>query len=115
MTAKILKENGQVIYLLSDRALNNFKSTDSSHIKRREQFDESIKEQLGPPMTNKDLDVIHPDAVMPTFPLYEDDFEGMYDHIPTEEDVTPEYQDTYIGAEVNVPIMGDMKSGEVIC
>ena len=55
------------------------------------------------------------DVDVPTldYKLYEDDFEGVHDHIPDIDDVTPEYVDMYISAEVNLPFGGMARMGRV--
>lgn len=114
MTAKILQDNGHVIYTSSHRALNEHELNDPEHQRQRDLFDKAIRKKLGAVMTEAELAKIDPDAVTPTNPLYQDDFEGTHDHTDDIDDATPEYKDLYIGAEVKLSVQGEPKSGKVV-
>jgi hypothetical protein len=82
--------------------------------KERERIDKSIEEKLGKPRTSEDLLSIDPDAAIPEYELYQDDIEGTHEHIPDINNVTPEEQDNYVGAEVNLQIGGRFQAGRVV-
>ena len=54
-------------------------------------------------------------AVIPEHDLYSDKDDGMQDHVPNADDlvVTPDTQDNYVRAEVNLSFGGTMRSGSV--
>ena len=108
MTAKILQSNGQVIYTSSYRHLNDHEHTSPDEIGKRTLFDKLIKTKLGGPLTESKIKEIDPRAVTPTYDPTDPDYT-----IPDIDDATPEYQDTYIGAEVTLPLQGTMKQGKV--
>ena len=114
MTSKILKSNGQVVYLSTFRGLTEDEMADRDETKLREEFDAKIKDKLGTPMADDTLKELDPDATTPEFELYEDDFEGTHEITPDAEDVTPEEADNYVGAEVNLPLGGTVQAGRVI-
>ena len=113
MTSKILKENGQVIYSSTYRAITGDEMQDPKEKAQREKFDANIARRLGKPLTPKELKEIDPEAVTPEYELYEDDMEGNHQSIPDVDDVTPEELDNYVGAEVNLPFGGTMRAGRV--
>jgi hypothetical protein len=79
------------------RALTEAEMLDESEKKERELFDEEIEEKLGQATTSEDLKV-----------------EGTNQHVPDVDDVTPEDQDNYVGADVNLPCGGVlMQAGKV--
>ena len=56
------------------------------------------------------------DVVTPEYPLYEDDVDGVVETIPDADDmqeITSELGDTYIGAEVLLPVGGQQQTGIV--
>jgi hypothetical protein len=113
MTAKILKANGQVLYRSTYRALTETEIEDKAHMKLREEYDESIRVRIGRPSSSSELNELDPEAVTPEYEFYHDDLEGSQEHAPDIEDVTPEDLDVYVGAEVNLPIGGEVQSGKV--
>ena len=68
-----------------------------------EMFDAAIRKRLGEPLTPAELKEIGVDVPTPTYVPYEDDVDGTHPNVPDIEDVTPEDQDQYVGAEVNLP------------
>ena len=113
MTAKILKANGQIVYLSTYRRLTDDELQAPEEIKLRDNFDKLIHQKLGKPVTPEDLRDFGEDVPTPEYELYDDDFEGTKNNVPDIDDVMPEYQDNYVGAEVNLPIGGVQKSGKV--
>jgi len=114
MTGKILKENGQVLYRSTYRALNPEELESPEHKKLRDACDLSIAEKIGGPTMEKDLIKLDPDAVTPEYEPYQDDEEGTPKHAPDAEDlVTPEDYDNYVGAHVNLPVGDAMLYGNV--
>ena len=113
MTAKILKSNGQMVYLSMYRKLMDDKMQDRDEQKKRDEFDACIQKQLSKPLSPDAMRDLGGDVMTPEYELYEDNFEGAKDNIPDIDDVTPEDEDNYVGAEVNLPIGGMMKAGKV--
>ncbi len=60
-------------------------------------------------MTTDDLAQLDPEVLTLEYECYDDDDEGSYTCIDEEEEVTLDYNDTYVGAEVLLPIEGMMK------
>ena len=112
MSAKILQQNGHVVYRSTYRGLNDDELVSQDHRKRRDAFDDAINARLGGTFTLEEM--VQHGIETPTFDRCADDDEGTHDHVPDIDDVTPEEQDNYVGAEVNLPIGGDMRSGRVI-
>jgi len=114
MTSKILKENGQVLYRSTYRALNPEELESLEHKRLRDAFDLSIAEKIGGPTMEGELIKLDPDAVTPEYEPYQDDEEGTPKHAPDAEDlVTPEDYDNYVGAHVNLPVGDAMLYGNV--
>ena len=115
MTAKILKSNGEVLYRSTYRGLTTTELQSDNEKQKRELFDKLIYERLGGNVeADADLDAIDAEAVTPTLELYEEDVEGTTPHAPDADDeVTPEFQDNYIGAEVQLSRLGEYKTGKV--
>jgi hypothetical protein len=93
----ILKENGQVQYTSSYRAVSDDEMMNDNEKKEWELFDKVIGEKLGKPTTLEDLQSIDPDVTTPEYELCQDDIEGTHEHIPDIDNVTPEEQDNYVG------------------
>ena len=108
LCSKVLKSNGQWIYTSTYRRLSEEELRDPKKREERAEFDRAVKEKLGGPD-----EFVDPDAKTPEYQLYEDDFEGTHVGIPDIDGVTPEINDEYIGAEVNLPYDGDMVAGRV--
>ena len=66
-------------------------------------------------MLEQALQSIDPTAVTPEHDLYSYKENGMQYHVPDADDlvVTPDTQDNYVGAEVNLSFGGTMRSGSV--
>ena len=113
MTSKILKRNGEILFLSSYRKLTDDEMQDPDLKKDRDAFDEEIRKRLGRPLTQEDLKEIDVDAPTPEYELYEDDFEGTTEKVQDIDEVTPEDQDNYVGAQVNLSFGGTIRSGKV--
>ena len=111
MTSKILKDNGFWIYTSSYRALNEDELQDPKEKTLRDEYDAKIRKKLGQELTEETMKELDIDVPTPKFPVYKDEVEGTQQQVPDIDDVTPEEQDNYVGAEVNLPIGGTMKSG----
>ena len=68
----------------------------------RDKFDLGIKQKLGELMNDSSIGQADPEAVTPVHEKYGDASEGIYNTTPDIDDATPEYQDTYIGADVTI-------------
>jgi hypothetical protein len=79
---------------------------------KNNQIDETIKNNIGK-ASSSSLDELDPDVVTPEYKLYQDDFEGTHLSVPDIDDVTPEDMDNYVGAEVSLPIGGDVQIDKV--
>ena len=66
-------------------------------------------------MSEQAFHSIDPTAVTPEHDLYSDKNDRTQDHMPNTDDlvVTPNTQDNYVGAEVNLSFGGTMRSGSV--
>jgi hypothetical protein len=73
MTAKIMKENGQITYLSSHRCLTDLKYQDPLVTKQREAFTIALLEKIGGPIDPGDLAQLDPSAATPENELYKDD------------------------------------------
>jgi len=115
MCAKILKQNGQVIYTSTYRELNPHEKENTQEKEARQLFDTAIQARLGNPVNADDLTAIDPAIVTPEYDLYADDFEGTHAPVPdADNEVTPEAYDNYVGVEVNLPLEGLSKHAKVI-
>ena len=112
MTSKVLKNNGQVIYTSTYRALTEDEMANPEETKARQAFDAAVTIKLGASMSQHDLPSEGVDADTPTFELYEDD-ENPPIRLPDADEVTPEVADSYVGAQVNLPIGGTTFEGTV--
>jgi hypothetical protein len=113
MTAKILKSNGQVQYFSSHRCLTDLEYQDPDLKNQRDLFTIDLSAKLGGPVDPADLAQLDPSAVTPENELYEDDDGDVQKHVPDIDLVTPEMQDGYVGAEVNLPYQGILRAGKV--
>ena len=86
MCAKILKQNGQVIYASTYRELNSEELASVTELQSRDVFDHAIRDKLGYTTNEDALLSIDPDTVTPEFDLYGDYIEGTYHH---DDQVTP--------------------------
>lgn len=108
MTCKVLKRNGQIFYTSSYRALTEQELNDPREIAIRKAFDKDIAKQLGGPITPEDIDEIDPNATTPQYETVDESYTAF-----DIDNATPEYQDTYLGAEVTLPLQGTMQTGKV--
>ena len=112
MTAKILKANGQVVHRSTYRSLTDEEIASENEKKDRDKFEQLVNERYGTPMMatdfegSEDVEATPPD-------LYEDDSGEKNEPVPDAEDITPETGDEYVGAEVNLPRGGVLRSGKV--
>jgi hypothetical protein len=108
LTAKILKDNGQFVCRLTLRHLTQQELQCSVHTAARLSFDESIRTHLGPSATVADFPAedITPDP---------DHYDGSDLISPDAGDVevTPEYGDNLLNAEIMLPRGGVMTKGRV--
>ena len=114
MCAKILKANGEVVYRSTYSPLTEDQINDPEHKQWRNLFNESVKRRLGDPCTVEDLadDPVEEGYDAPEYDLYEDDEEN-HEHVPDEDDVTPEGNDEYVNAYVVLPHNGVETSARV--
>ena len=112
MTSKVLKGNRQVIYTSTYRALMDDEMANPEEVKARQAFDATVAKKLGAPMSKHDLPSAGVDADTPMFELYED-HENPPLWLPDADEVTPEVSDSYVGAQVNLPIGGTTFKGTV--
>ena len=118
LTAKMLKPNGQILYTSTWRPLTDEEWKSADHAKARDEYDERIKSKLGESALIKiksesGTGSADDEDETPSFPLYQDDFEGEYHHEPDIDDLTPDVNDEYLGVEVNLPLAGELKSATV--
>jgi hypothetical protein len=114
MTAKIIKMNGQIIYSSSHRGLTELEQQDREQIKEQDAFMTALHGKIdGGPVSPAELSTLDPDASTPEHELYADDDGDVHEHIPDIDEVTPEMHDGYIGAQVNLPFQGTLRSGIV--
>ena len=130
MTAKILKQNGEVLHRSTYRGLTDAELANQAHIKLREEFDEAIGHKFGADCTPEDF----PDVALEDTPHYNkfddvnvdlryqdkewlerwrkftgDEPDDMDDEDPwvvtgtDSEDTTPEIGDQYLGASILLP------------
>ena len=66
-------------------------------------------------MSEQALHSISPSAVTPEHDLYSDKDDGTQDHVHNAKDlvVTPNTQENYVGADINLSFGGTMRSGFV--
>jgi hypothetical protein len=120
MSRKILKANGQVLYRTSVRSLTPDEIQSPTEIEERLKFDISVEDKLGKSMLAADFkdDQDFSDFVTPTFEPYEDD-DVPASKMPDIDDVDNDHDvdtyDQYIGAQVRVPIGGEIRSDKVMC
>jgi hypothetical protein len=111
--SNILKANGNIEYNSTHRALTESEMQDTAEIALQETFTKSVNDKIGPPVDNEALEDIHADIPTPEHELYEDDDVSVQGAVPDIDNVTPEMQDGYIGAQVNLPHGGSYRSGTV--
>jgi hypothetical protein len=124
LTAKILKENGEIVRRNSYRHLTPDELEGETGIRERKLFDEAVEKRLGNPHTEQELEAIDKEserrsilAVTPEYEVYEDDLETMItpemDDIVGSQDYDPERYDGLIAAHVLLPKGDEFKLGKV--
>jgi hypothetical protein len=116
MPRKILKANGQVLYRTSVGSLTLDEIQSPTEIVEGLKFETSFEEKLGKSMLEADFndDPDSSDFVTPTFEPYEDyevHASKMHD---VDDDHDVDTYDQYVGAQVRVPIVGEIGSGKVM-
>ena len=109
LTAKILKANGQFVCRSTLRHLTDDELQCPVHNDLRKAFDRSIDTTLGPAATTQDFPA---EDITPDYDAFDAD---ILDFDPDQGDieVTPEYGDTYVGAEILLPQGGTLAKGRV--
>jgi len=110
MSAKILKPNGQVVHRSTLRALTPDEWDSPDEIKARSEFDEAVKLKLGEAKSEDPLDDL--DVETPSYETYQDDQEEPH-QMPDRDDVSEDYWDKYLNAEVLLPIGDRQQTGVV--
>jgi hypothetical protein len=113
ITVKILKSNGQVLYLSSHRGLTKLECQNPDEQRLMKTFMDNLHEVIGSPASLDDLNRLDPAAAMPENELYEDDDGNIQECLPDIDTIMPKMQDRYIGAKVNLPYQGISRSGKV--
>ena len=112
-TAKILKQNGQVVYRSTYRHLTPDELERPEHIALRAEFDAAITAKLGPAASRDDYapEDLTPDPSDPD----DDDDSLLGDQLSDiDETPTPEVGDNYLQAELLFPRGNEMARGKVI-
>ena len=112
MCSKILKDNGQIIYISTFRGLTQDEIDSPIEQKQREEFDKKIADKLGKSISDSDLLDLDPDAVTPVFERYMDDQQPATS-VKDVDEVTLEEADNYLSAQVRLPVGGVMRAGTV--
>jgi hypothetical protein len=108
LTAKILKSNGQFVCRSTLRHFTSDELQCRVHIDMRTSFDMSILDTLGPAAVTTDFPA---EDMTPEYDHYDTDIlDSNPDHGDIE--VTPEYGDNYVGANILLP-RGEPWSGDV--
>ena len=69
MMAKILKSNGQVLYILTYRGLTDDEHHDNAEVQKHKLFESLIKCKLGSPHSLSDLQDMDPNITTPHYEL----------------------------------------------
>jgi hypothetical protein len=113
-----LKANVQVLYRTSVRSLTPDEIQSPTEIAERLKFDISVEKKLGKSILAADFkdDPYFSDFVTPIFEPYED-YEVPASKMPDIDDADNDHDidtyDKYVGAQVRVPIGGEIRSGKV--
>jgi hypothetical protein len=108
LTAKILKSNGQTVFRLTLRHLNDEELHCPIQKDLRRAFDESITHRLGPTATDVDFPAAD---LTPEYLTYDDDHDPDPDHGDLK--VTPEIGDIYLSVDILIPRGGSIAKGRV--
>lgn len=111
MTRKVMKANGQYEKRTSVRALTHDEWHSETEKAARKAFMESLHKKLGQPYRHEEIQS-NPDLQTPEFEPYQDDEEEPHQVPDIDEEEAGAY-DQYIGAEVNLPIGGQVLTGRV--
>jgi hypothetical protein len=116
MTRKLLKKNGTIVYRPTVRSLTPDELHSETEKQKRAEFDIAIREKHGESFTYDDEgeagDLPPGDDITPTFESYEDDMTPDL-RVPDIDDVDPIFYDNYVGAQVNLPVEGELQSARV--
>ena len=112
LTAKMRKANGQVMHRSSYQSLTPDGVWDPTEIKKREVFYQCVEEKCGGTAMASSFE-FDLSIETPTNEAYEDDDDDHIGYVSDDDDVTPERLDTYIGAEVILPMGNENFSGKV--
>ena len=94
MMAKILKSNGQVLYMSMYHGLTDDECHDNAEVQKQKPFDSLIKSKLGSPLSFCNLQDLDPDITTPHYELHEDDFKT-HQNVPNiDNDINLETGDT---------------------
>jgi len=130
MTSKILMLNCHFYITATLRPLTDEEWNSSEWKQKREAFDKEVNRRLGEPLTEDEVIHIDPDAVTPEYDPYSDNVEGTYEKQPDADEIhrpipddaadnivedgdTPEVNDYYIGATVDIKHKGELRSAKV--
>jgi hypothetical protein len=110
LTSKILKANGQFVWRMTVRPLNDDElQSPPVHQRERRDFDQSILTHLGPAATADDFEA---EDLTPN-PAYFNDAH-IIDPDYGNAEITPEMGDNYLTAELMLPRGGTMVKGHVL-
>ena len=113
LTAKILKDNGQIVPRSTYPGLTPEEIESPLEQAKRKKFDEKVEIALGPKASLEDFQEL--DAETPIYDSYEDDADcGMPDPPSEELEPTPEAGDSYVNTEVMLPRGDSMARGRVV-
>ena len=93
---------------MTDDEMHNLKN-----IQLMKEFNEAIEKRLSKPLSPEDMYRLDLEIITPEYELYKDDVDGTAQHVPDIDDVTSEEGDHYIGAEVNLPVGCNLRTGTV--
>jgi hypothetical protein len=112
MTRKLLKQNGQVVYRSTVRALTPDEIHSETEKQKRAEFDIEIRERLGVSFKYDDegeAGDLPPGDITPTYEPYEDDTTPS-SSVPDIDDVDPVFYDNYVGAQVTLLVDGELQN-----
>jgi hypothetical protein len=111
-TRKIFEKNGQIVYRPTVRSFTPKELHSKTEKLKRAEFDVTIREKHGVSFTYDDegeAGDLPPGDITPTFESYEDDITPDL-RVPDIDDLDPVFYDNYVGAQVNLPVEGKLKS-----
>jgi len=130
MTSKILTKKCHIYITATLRPLTQEEWDSEGERRIRDDFDKTVNQRLGDPLTDEDIVSVDPDAITPEFEPYSNDVEGTKEphpdadsiHRPIPDDEhdnivedgdTPGVADYYVGATVDIKHRGELRSGRV--